>query len=192
MENNIIREYIISSAKKINDEKPGSITEEQIEQAIKYYSNSKEDLATIFESIDQQVISIREEEKERHYDLNDFFDCRVSHGSLHLHVVPTSIREDIRKMGSGFYDYVSDKLTDALDKLPDILEDPNNSDIKTIMAVSPLLRSDRAKAVFIACGFDVVEDVPEVFKEMFHTDRIGLVTISKEKFLDRQEKTKSI
>ena len=192
MENNIIREYIISSAKKINDEKPGSITEEQIEQAIKYYSNSKEDLATIFESIDQQVISIREEEKERHYDLNDFFDCRVSHGSLHLHVVPTSIREDIRKMGSGFYDYVSDKLTDALDKLPDILEDPNNSDIKTIMAVSPLLRSDRAKAVFIAYGFDVVEDVPEVFKEMFHTDRIGLVTISKEKFLDKQEKTKSI
>lgn len=192
MEKNIIKEYIISSAEKLNEEKPGSVTKEQIEQAINYYSNSKDDLNTIFKNIDEQVNNIRNNKKdEKHYDLNDFFDCRISYHSLHLHVVPKSIREDIRKMGSGFYDYVETKLEDALDKLPDILNDPDNSDIKTIMAVSPLLRSDKAKAIFVNNGFDVVENIPEVFTNMFHTDRIGLVTIPKEKFLDNHEKTKS-
>ena len=144
MENNTIREYVLNAVNKINENKPGTISDEDTERAVEYYSNLNGSLEEVIDQIDRRFEEFPREDKEneRHYDLNDFFDCRLSHHSLHLHVVPKDIKDDIRKMGNGFYDYVSDKLTDALDKLPEILEKPENSDVKTIMAVSPLLRSD--------------------------------------------------
>ena len=152
-----------------------------------------------FDDITKEMISIierraedkkkQEEIKEQpHYDLNDLFDCRVSHNTLHIHVVPKSVREDIANAG-GPTKYVNDvvapKLDDALDKVVKIL-DTDEKDVTTVAAISPTLRL--AQNLFRERGFDVGETNDEKFVRMFGDSRIFMATIPKERLIELQTK----
>lgn len=151
-----------------------------------------------FDDITKEMISIierraedkkkQEEIKEQpHYDLNDLFDCRVSHNTLHIHVVPKSVREDMANAG-GPTKYVNDvvapKLDDALDKVVKIL-DTDEKDVTTVAAISPTLRL--AQNLFRERGFDVGETNDEKFVRMFGDSRIFMATIPKERLIELQK-----
>lgn len=121
--------------------------------------------------------------KEKHYYLNDLFDCRITNNTLHLHVVPKSVKEDINKMGvRNYFGYADEKLSDALTSVYDIVlnDEPN---IKNIFAVSPLLSKQIVKDMFNKRGFDTSIKPDKRFEEMFGTDKIGQAIISKDKFV---------
>ena len=156
-----------------------------------------------YDDITKEMISIIEKKKEerekklqekeipkeeqKHYDLNDLFDCRISHNTLHIHVVPKSVREDMANAG-GPTKYVNDvvapKLDDALDKVVEIL-DTDEKDVTTVAAISPTLRL--AQNLFRERGFDVGETNDEKFVRMFGDSRIFMATIPKERLIELQK-----
>lgn len=128
--------------------------------------------------------------KEKHYDLNDLFDCRVSNGCLHIHVVPKSVKDDMSQAGGPtryLNDVVSPKLDDALNKVIDILN-TSEKDIPTVAAISPTLRL--AQNLFRERGFDVGETNNETFVNMFGDSKIFMATIPRDKLIEFYTKKK--
>lgn len=133
------------------------------------------------------------ESKQSHYELNELFDCRISNNTLHIHVVPKSVKEDISKMGiKGYYDYVEKMLVDALYKIPKILNEPQNKNINNVFAVSPLLKMKNLQNLFSSYGFETSMTESEKFSKMFHDRKIGQAIISRDKFLYIYEKERNI
>ncbi len=132
-------------------------------------------------------------EEQKHYDLNDLFDCRVSNNTLHIHVVPKSVREEMANAGGPtkyLNDVVAPKLDDALDKVVEILDtDESLKDVSTVAAISPTLRL--AQNLFKERGFEVGETNEEKFVRMFGDTRIFMATIPKDKLIELQEKKKN-
>ena len=207
-----IEQYIRTLAENLNNNYSGIVDDNKLSRAISMFTtsdylnrlngNSQEELIdsfnkTIKPEIDKIVDNMIEnymkmiqkvkdhmKEVERHYNLNDFFDCRLSNETLHLHVVPKDISEDIKKVGiREYFKYISAKLDDALSKIPEILKDPNNSDIKTVFAVSPLLKVSAAQEIFKEHGFNVQMSTNPIFLKMFDNKRIGEASISKDDFM---------
>lgn len=189
--NNIVKNFIINISNNLNQQIPNFINEEKINKAIEMYSNSEKDIETIQNEIIELVNKMIEEYKEKrnkpqekHYELNDFFNCRISNNTLHIHVVPESIKADIAKLGlREYYKFIDEKLKDALSKIPVILQMPDNQNINTVFAVSPLLRTKESQEIFRKYGFDASISTEEKFVEMFDGKRIGQASISRDKFL---------
>ena len=189
--NNIVKNFIINLSNNLNEQIPNFINEEKINKAIEMYSNSEKDIETIQNEIIEILNKMIEEYKakinklqEKHYELNDLFDCRISNNTLHIHVVPESIKEDITKLGlREYYKFIDEKLKDALSKIPVILQMPDNQNINTVFAVSPLLRTKESQEIFHKYGFDTSISTDEKFVEMFNGKRIGQASISRDKFL---------
>ncbi len=208
-----IEQYIRELATNLNSSYQGIIDNNKLSRAIDMFTtpdhlnklngNSPEELQdsfnqTIKPEIDRIVEDMIEnylkiiQQAERHYDLNEFFDCRLSHGTLHLHVIPTDIRDDMKRLGKKeYFKYIATKLDDALSKIPEILKDPNNSDIKTIFAVSPLLKVSVAQEMFKEHGFEVEMSNNPTFMQMFNSTRIGEASISKDDFMKLYDKVDS-
>lgn len=121
--------------------------------------------------------------QEKHYYLNDLFDCRITNNTLHLHVVPKSVKDDINNMGvRNYFAYADEKLGDALASVYDVVLN-DEPDIKHIFAVSPLLSKQRVKNMFNKRGFDTSGKPDKRFEEMFGTDKIGQAVMSRDKFI---------
>ena len=190
--------YINTLVKGINEQYGDIIKEDQRNKAIFMYKDSDKTIDQIKAELDELVKELiknylkgqqKVQEKEKHYNLNDFFDCRISNNTLHIHVVPKNIKDDISRLGLGeYYKYVDEKLSDALSKIPAILKEPSNKNIRSVFAVSKLLRTSNAKKIFSKYGFDTSGVPDKIFEEMFHTDRIGQAIISREKFMSIYDK----
>ena len=131
-----------------------------------------------------------DESKEKKYDLNELFNCRMSGDTLHIHVVPKSVKDQISAAG-GMKNYVSSiepMLDDALIKIVGILNEPGNENIEYVYAVSPTLKLSVLRDLFAQKGFAVGFTDKEMFKEMFQTDKIGEALMSKTDFLERYGK----
>lgn len=130
----------------------------------------------------QQKI-LKEIASERHYDLNDLFDCRVSGNCLHIHVVPKDVKADIANAG-GPTNYVNNvvapKLDDALVKIGNILQEEEKN-VNVVVAVSPTLRL--AQNVFSDRGFTVGETNNPRFTEMFGQTKIFEASIPSEEII---------
>lgn len=173
------------------------ITDSSVDKVINQYTNSSKSFDVIKQELDKLVEEKLEElrkrqeffkrgqqQSEKHYDLNDLFDCRISNNTLHIHVVPKSIEEDIKKVGlRNYFKIVEEKLEDAFKKIPNILNDPSNRDVQSVFAVSPLLKVSMAQEIFRNFGFDVEMSDNPIFQEMFDGKRIGQAKMSKEKFM---------
>lgn len=139
--NKLITQYIYDNAQMIINKYGNIITNEQIKKAIDKFSNSQEDIQIIRQQIDlgieriiKRYLSIMQN-NERHYELNNMFDCRITNDTLHIHVVSKSLQEDIQKMGlKKFIDFMDVKLQDALTHIPIILNYSENENIKNIFA----------------------------------------------------------
>lgn len=150
-----------------------------VEQRIKNYENKEKNPGL-------ENIPI---EEQKHYDLNDLFDCRITKNCLHIHVVPKSVKKDMAQAGGPsryLKDVVTPKLDDALAKINEILS-TSEKEITVIMAVSPTLRL--TKNLFSERGFDVSETKEEVFQRMFGNTKIFKAVISREKFMSIQRST---
>lgn len=126
----------------------------------------------------------RDKSLERHYDLNEMFDCRITNNTLHIHVVPKSVKEDIAKMGFKKFIGLSDEmLFDAFCKISDVIQLEENLNIENIFAVSPLLKVSAVQALFRKYDFEVRMTKREEFIEMFGTKKVGEATIKRDKFM---------
>ena len=193
--NQLIKEYI-NNIKNDFEKNGHPIPEETINTITNKYINSDKTFDEIKSEIDALVKErleelrkiqerIKENQKERQYALNDLFNCRISNNTLHIHVVPDSVKEDIKESG-GMKQYlivVEEKLDDAMKKIANILKDPNNQDINYVYAVSPTLKLSMLQEIFEKKGFKVGYTTDEKFIDMFNTNRIGEASISKEDFL---------
>ena len=142
-----------------------------------------EDMVKIIEEMKKSHDRQEQIKSEKHYDLNDLFDCRVSENCLHIHVVPKDVRADITNAGGPtkyINDVVAPKLDDALSKIADILN-TEEKDVTVVAAISPTLRL--AQQLFADRGFDVGETNNPKFIEMFNQDRIFKATIDRDKLL---------
>lgn len=154
------------------------------EQYNKYdYPQIITELAEDCERRRKQQKNLKEIANERHYDLNDLFDCRVSGNCLHIHVVPKDVKADIANAG-GPTNYVNNvvapKLDDALVKIGNILQE-EEKDVNVVVAVSPTLRL--AQNVFSDRGFTVGETNNPRFTEMFGQTKIFEASIPSEEII---------
>ena len=169
-------------------------TEEQKKQVYDLFINSDKSNEEIKLEIDVLVKNYisrmnnqNDISKEKHYDLNELFDCRISSNTLHIHIVPKSVKEDIAAVG-GIKNYVNNAeimLDDALSKIVGILNEPENENIENVYAVSPTLKLSILRDLFARKGFTVGFTDKEAFRKMFNTDKIGEALISREEFIER-------
>ena len=193
--NEWLKNYLVSLYEELNSEYPGIVS---IDSVNEYYDKlstskySKEELTTMIDQNKERVIkhylnnksNMERISQEKLYELNDLFNCRVSNDTLHIHVVPVSIKKELAEMGLKKYlEFAEVKLLDAFSKIYDILCQDENNDIKTVFAVSPLLRVSIIQDLFRKFGFDAGLTDSELFKSMFNSDRVGQAIISKEKFM---------
>ncbi len=197
-----VEQYLNNIIKQLNEHNIKT-TEEQRRFVLDKYSSSDKSIEEIKKEIDelvqqfienyrkrqQELLKRKQEEKEK--QLNDLFNCRISNNTLHIHVVPESVKEDIIKAG-GIKKYldnvVTPNLDDALTKIVDILKDPQNQMVSNVFAVSPLLRLPQVQEIFSKRGFSTGINNNEIFKKMFDNAKIGDALISKEKLLSLYEK----
>lgn len=155
------------------------------------FTNSDKSIDEIMEELNDLIIKMienykksKENLKERHYNLNDYFDCRVSNDTLHIHVVPSEI-------GMDFVRNVDKKLLDALTNIPQILNLPENKDVKNVFAVSKLLNPPCIQELFKKYGFETSKATDQKFIDMFKSEQIGQAIMSKEKFIELYEKNET-
>lgn len=172
------------------------ITKEQIERAKQMYLNDDRDISEIRKELVDLSKKVTEnyqksvQRNEKKYNLNELINCRISNNTLHLHVVPPSVKEDMVRMGRrGFLDYANKELIDAVEKLPEILKE--NDEVETIFAVSPLLHNKLVQDMFLDQGFAVKKTTKEEFLNMFPGKKVGEAVVSKEDFLRRQQQLDS-
>ena len=124
------------------------------------------------------------------------FDCRITDNTLHIHVVPKSVKGEIKELGlKNFLDTSEEKLFDAFNKIADIIQLDENLGIQNIFAVSPLLKVSAVQDLFRKYNFEVGMTKNEKFMEMFGTKRVGEAIISRENFmlmLDERKNMRSI
>ncbi len=184
------RDFIVNFEKQYeNSDKAYEVIEEEInalyDDKIKE-SEEQKALEKSQEEKEQEEQKVQEEQitEEKKYDLNELFNCRISYNTLHIHVVPVSVKEEMAEMGrKEYFEYVEKQLDDALRKIAPILQEPSNEDIDTVLAVSPTLKLSILQEMFARKGFEVGFTQDERFVNMFKTDRIGIARISREKFL---------
>lgn len=124
---------------------------------------------------------------EKHYSLNELLDCRITNKTLHIHVVPKTVKEDMKQMGIRKYtEYAEERLEDALARIYDIIV-KEEQDIQTIFAVSPLLSHNFIKKMFEKHGFNTSTEPNEMFEKMFPDKKIGQAIIKRDKFIQIQE-----
>lgn len=189
--NLLVKNYILEIANKLNNQIPNFINEEKINRAIKMYSNSEKDFEIIKNEINKLVNKMIEEYNnrkkiaiEKHYELNDLFDCRISNNVLYIHIVSKDIKEDISKLGlREYYKFIDNKLEDALSKIPHILQRPDNLNVKNIFVISPLLRTKEFQEIFRKYGFDTsISNEGKIVKTV-DVKSINQAIMSRDKFL---------
>lgn len=151
-----------------------------------------EDMVKVIEKMKKNHDRQEQIRKEKHYDLNDLFDCRVSGNCLHIHVVPKDVRDDMKNAGGPtkyINDVVAPKLDDALKKVSNILNN-EEKDVTVIAAISPTLRL--TQNLFREKGFDVQETNDPKFTQMFDGAVVYEATIQKDKLLAKQAENKEV
>lgn len=174
------------------DEIRKKAVERYLETDLSYDDITKEMISVIERRKEEREKKLQEKEipkeEQKHYDLNDLFDCRITNDCLHMHVVPKSVREDMANAGGPtryLNDVVAPKLEEALNKVVEILES-EEKDINTVAAISPTLRL--AQNLFREKGFDVGETTDEKFTKMFGDSKVFMATISRDKLIELQTK----
>ena len=189
MDKTIIKDYLNQQYNILKQKSPDLLTQEKLEDFENKLLNSNLSTDQAIALIDRTVNAYtRKMEKistvERHYELNDLFDCRIGENTLHIHVVPKSLKGTISDMGyKTFFNWTEEKLQDAFIKIDEILNLEENQYIDNVFAISPLIRSRKVQAMFEKYGFNVSVSEEDKFKNMFKGEKaIGQAVISKDEF----------
>lgn len=130
---------------------------------------------------------LEEVTKEKHYPLNELLDCRITNDTLHIHVIPKSVKKDIDQMGNRqYFEYANERLDNALSEVYTIIT-TQEQNIQNIFAVSPLLSRNIIKKMFENQGFDTSIKPDKIFEEMFPGEKIGQAIIKRDAFIQIQE-----
>lgn len=163
------------------------IYDEKSEEAQKKLSNSQYE-----KRYQEELTFIRDISAEKHYSLNELLDCRITGNTLHIHVVPKTVKADMETKGHRDYiKYADERLDNALTAIYEIIT-TKEQNIQNIFAVSPLLNHQLIKKMFEKQGFDTTGKPDKRFEEMFGTDKIGQATIKRDKFISLQEQKQEV
>lgn len=155
------------------------IYDEKTEEAQKKLSSSK------YEKRYQK--ELERKNKQKHYPLNELLDCRITNNTLHIHVVPKSVKEDIEQMGYRQYlEYANERLDNALSEVYNIIT-TQEQNIQNIFAISPLLSHLTIKKMFEKQGFNTSITPDKKFEEMFPGQKIGQAIIKRDDFIQIQK-----
>ena len=189
-----IRKRAVDITSKLNEKYPGIIHEDIVNLFLTDLYDSDLSDAEIEKKIAEGINRVvsryvgrnrrRDKSLERYYDLNEMFDCRITNNTLHIHVVPKSVKEDIARVGLKKFIGISDeRLFDAFCKISDIIQLEENLHIENVFAVSPLLKVSAVQALFRNYGFEVGMTKNIEFIEMFGTKKVGEAIIKRDKFM---------
>lgn len=189
-----IRKRAVDITSKLNEKYPGIIHEDIVNLFLTDLYDSDLSDAEIEKKIAEGINRVvsryvgrnrrRNKSLERYYDLNEMFDCRITNNTLHIHVVPKSVKEYIARVGLKKFIGISDeRLFDAFCKISDIIQLEENLHIENVFAVSPLLKVSAVQALFRNYGFEVGMTKNIEFIEMFGTKKVGEAIIKRDKFM---------
>ena len=189
-----IRKRAVDITSNLNEKYPGIIHEDVVNLFLTDLYDSDLSDAEIEKKIAEGINRVvsryvgrnrrRDKSLERYYDLNEMFDCRITNNTLHIHVVPKSVKEDIARVGLKKFIGISDeRLFDAFCKISDIIQLEENLHIENVFAVSPLLKVSAVQALFRNYGFEVGMTKNIEFIEMFGTKKVGEAIIKRDKFM---------
>lgn len=189
-----IRKRAVDITSKLNEKYPGIIHEDIVNLFLTDLYDSDLSDAEIEKKIAEGINRVvsryvgrnrrRNKSLESHYDLNEMFDCRITNNTLHIHVVPKSVKEYIARVGLKKFIGISDeRLFDAFCKISDIIQLEENLHIENVFAVSPLLKVSAVQALFRNYGFEVGMTKNIEFIEMFGTKKVGEAIIKRDKFM---------
>ena len=191
-----ISHYTNDVVRQLNDKYPGIVTEDSVKTFLSNLfssSHNEEEMMGIIDSmVEKTVVNYKERmalqeavKSELHYDLNDMFDCRITGNTLHIHVVPKSVKEEMTRLGIKKYlEVTGGKLEEAFGMIADIISREEHANISSVFAVSPLLRITAVQGLFKKYDFDTKMTTNETFIKMFKTKKVGEAIISRERFLN--------
>lgn len=191
-----ISHYTNDVVRQLNDKYPGIVTEDSVKTFLSNLfssSHNEEEMMGIIDSmVEKTVVNYKERmalqeavKSELHYDLNDMFDCRITGNTLHIHVVPKSVKEEMTRLGIKKYlEVTGGKLEEAFLMIADIISREEHANISSVFAVSPLLRITAVQGLFKKYDFDTKMTTNETFIKMFKTKKVGEAIISRERFLN--------
>lgn len=155
----IIKDYVLQlqDTKKVNRcndviTRLNSMSDEEFDEIVRHTLGEKSDLDTFNNWL---ITKLKEPELQgiKFVQLNDFVSYHLagtSKDTISLHVVPTHVtNSQIRSSGS--------YLVDALEKLKVKIRDGEFEEVKTIFAVSDILKIKKLQGYFRDLGFNVAE-----------------------------------
>ncbi len=179
-----IKNYIVELISKINSKVNKPLTEEEIARAVLMFKDRQEDLEELKRQVDELATKTFKERQNAHIPLNDIFSYGISGDTLHLHFIPSSIKDKFYSNEKDEYiKHISSQLDDALIKSSSIIE--NNLNIKQIFAVSPLLRLSIAQNMFMEKGFEIKKTTSPIFLKMFQGKKVFEAKINRDKILEQ-------
>lgn len=131
---------------------------------------------------------LEREEQSKFTELNEMISYGWSDDSIHIHVVPNDLHNMLNKEGIKQGEQF---LIDALEKIQELLKTEQFSNIKTVCAISTILRGP-IKDIFSKLGFETavysMKDLEsneqyKKFYEMFKDKgkKLGIASISRDK-----------
>ena len=141
------------------------------------------------------------QKRDKFIPLNDMFSYGRAGNTLHVHLVPTDLRDMKSKLGKEkFNEFIEIKLEDFLYKSQSIVRDDES--IEKLFVVSPIFYNNDWKNIFEQVGFNIIKeillddefsDIPYnhriMFLQMFNKDgqnnrRVFYTNMSREKLLN--------
>ena len=121
--------------------------------------------------------------------MNDFFNCGIDMGIVHLHVTPTDLRPFFKMHGGtkNTIDYINEMMFLSLEEIVDMAN--NDKSIQYIYAVSPLLNDNKIREKFEMFGFKTSKCNIKELKERFGDEDLFQESIPIEvarKFVDAE------
>ena len=140
--------------------------ERQMQQFFEQYGNDTKSIET---SLQKKLEEDMQRARDQKYPLNEFISYGVSGKTVHIHVLPKSIKEDIKQKGMRrFYDEATLYVIDALEKIEKLSQ---NHDWEQVYAISPIL-SGAVLRMFKELGFETQLYGPKDMTELSKPEAI--------------------
>ena len=142
------RQIVTEIAKRID-----GIPNDEWEAFIAFHNITEANLMDIIKS---KIAKDKQLDEYLFEEINDLVSYGTTGDTLHIHIIPKNVKEMLNREGLKLANL---KLIQALELIRNTPE--MNGTIKTIFAVSPILRLKQLQKMFIELGFDVSETTAE-------------------------------
>lgn len=125
------------------------------------------------------LLKQQQESSEKFTNVNEYFCYGKTGNTIHMHLIPKNLRDEKERLGTeGFKEKFHDQLKDFLYQMYGVFNLPENENVTTLFAVSPIFYHEYISDIHTNLGFDTVTKIDKDNKNDRMSDE------NKKKFLD--------